>query len=165
MPTVQVTLARNKAYVLWPFDHRFMRVFDEQIPYRSRHFYKNGSKYWHINQEWWERAFEIFKSRYGPENIEITGSFEDQEAPTYDEEFPEQELPDDWDFGSEQIWGDGITNLADAYKVLHLLPTADPSDAKVMYKHLSHQNHPDLGGDEETMKSVNRAWEFIEAQS
>lgn len=154
---VRVTLARNRAYIKWPYDHHFMKLFEDLIPFgSSRHFYRDG-KYWHINQNWWEQAYRLFQSHYM--DIEISGSFEDNDAPVYDEDFPED---DDiiWDFDSDT----SITSTDDAYRVLHLLPTANATDAKVMYKHLSHHYHPDVdGGDEGMMKAVNAAYEYIEA--
>ena len=51
---------------------------------------------------------------------------------------------------------------ADAFKALHLLPSAPASVVRAAYKALACEVHPDKpGGDAETMKRVNSAFEFL----
>jgi hypothetical protein len=49
----------------------------------------------------------------------------------------------------------------DPYRVLHLLPTAPPELVKAAYRTLSKVHHPDHGGDELSMKRLNRAFEKL----
>ncbi len=53
---------------------------------------------------------------------------------------------------------------ADAFKALHLLPSAPPEVVRAVYKTLAKLNHPDIGGDTETMARVNSAFELLSKQ-
>lgn len=163
---VDIVLARGRAYVRWPYDHKFMQLFNEFIPFQARHFYSE-SKWWHIEQRWWGPAFDLFRAHYADGNIHITGDFENEEAPTYDEDYPEYESSeaggdDEIDLNTGQV----IVSLEKltfpkAYAILHLLPTATPEDAKAMYRHLSNIYHPDNGGTDRDQSRINRAYSFI----
>ncbi|HXG66833.1 MAG TPA: hypothetical protein VNO70_17150 [Blastocatellia bacterium] len=54
--------------------------------------------------------------------------------------------------------------MADAYKVLHLLPSAPLPVVQAARKALARLHHPDLGGDAERMKAINNAADAIERQ-
>ena len=61
----------------------------------------------------------------------------------------------------EVVRADGppaATAAADAYAVLHLLPTAPPAVVKAVYKALSKLEHPDRGGDTAQMQRINAAY-------
>lgn len=50
------------------------------------------------------------------------------------------------------------------YAVLHLLPSAPPELVKAAYKALAQIYHPDkTGGDDETMRAINAAYERLAA--
>jgi hypothetical protein len=49
----------------------------------------------------------------------------------------------------------------EAYRALHLLPTAPPELVKAAYRVLALLNHPDKGGDTETMRNINVAYELL----
>lgn len=167
---VTVVHARNRYYVYWPFDKKFMQAFTQEIPPSARHFYSD-SKWWHVNQEWWDRAFNLFRSRYYDEDIEVT---EEEEPPCEDDRYPLDGRDDDEDWNWEDEEFDLNTglppppvsldsmSLGQALGILHLVPTADFEDAKVMYRHLSHQAHPDKGGSDTDQTALNRAFSFVE---
>jgi DnaJ homolog subfamily A member 2 len=48
-----------------------------------------------------------------------------------------------------------------AYRELHLLPSAPPEVRRAAYRALAMLHHPDKGGDVETMKRINAAWECL----
>lgn len=53
-------------------------------------------------------------------------------------------------------------SAADARQILDVDPTADESEIKAAYRRKAKQNHPDTAsGDEETFKSVSRAYETL----
>ena len=167
---VSIVAARNRYYVLWPFDHEFMKVFKTDIPSSARHFY-GDSKWWHIDLDWWERAFGLFQHRYYPDDITFS---EADEPPCEDEDYPLVE-PDPEELADEEIdlntgtvhWPpppavslDSMT-LAQALSILHLIPTASFADAKVMYRKLSHECHPDHGGMGNDQIKLNRAFDLV----
>ena len=49
----------------------------------------------------------------------------------------------------------------EAYRALHLLPSAPPEVAKAAYRALARIYHPDRGGDALAMQRVNIAWESL----
>ena len=49
------------------------------------------------------------------------------------------------------------------YARLHLLPDAPPELIKAAYRELAKLNHPDHGGNEETMKLLNEAFRLLAA--
>jgi hypothetical protein len=49
-------------------------------------------------------------------------------------------------------------SLTGAYATLHLLPTAPPELVKAAYRCLAMINHPDVGGDTESMQQINVAY-------
>lgn len=51
---------------------------------------------------------------------------------------------------------------AEAYTVLHLLPTAPPEVVKAAYRTLATLHHPDKGGDVVTMQRINVAYSLLE---
>jgi len=154
-----------------------MKLFNREIPPGVRHFY-SASKWWHINQDWWERAFALFRARYFDEDIEITE--EDEPPIDEDESLDDEDDGPNWTFGGEPFlnFDDEIDlntgqpsrpvsfdsmSLAQALALLHLVPTADFEDAKVMYRHLSRQHHPDMGGTDGEQIALNRAFGFVES--
>lgn len=48
-----------------------------------------------------------------------------------------------------------------AYRALHLLPTAPPQVIRAVYKALALLLHPDHGGDEEAFKHLQKAYEVL----
>lgn len=51
------------------------------------------------------------------------------------------------------------------YSVLHLLPSAPIEVVEAAYKALAKLHHPDVGGEVETMQSINSAYREIRSQS
>lgn len=54
-----------------------------------------------------------------------------------------------------------IDGRVEAYRALHLLPTAPPELVKVAYRTLATLHHPDKGGDTATMQAINAAYELL----
>lgn len=55
-------------------------------------------------------------------------------------------------------------DVTNAYATLHLLPTAPPELVKAAYRCLAMMNHPDVGGDTETMQQLNIAYAQLSAR-
>ncbi len=51
--------------------------------------------------------------------------------------------------------------LKSAYEVLCLACPSSPGEIKSAYRQQARRHHPDLGGDEEMMKTVNLAYEML----
>jgi hypothetical protein len=51
--------------------------------------------------------------------------------------------------------------LAESYRMLHLLPSAPAELVKAAHKIMAKLNHPDLGGDIDTMQRINAAFDSI----
>jgi len=49
----------------------------------------------------------------------------------------------------------------DLYRVLQVDPAADPDVIQAAYRVLARKRHPDLVGDEQSMKALNAAWEIL----
>lgn len=49
----------------------------------------------------------------------------------------------------------------DAFKALHLLPSAPPEVVKAAYRALAQKHHPDHGGSTQEMQRLNKAWELL----
>jgi DnaJ-class molecular chaperone len=47
------------------------------------------------------------------------------------------------------------------YEMLRLMPIANSDEIKKAYKKMAIANHPDRGGDEETMKAINEAYAVL----
>lgn len=54
-----------------------------------------------------------------------------------------------------------IKNEYNPFAVMHLLPTAPSAIVDAVYKALAKIHHPDVGGDEETFKSIVEAYDRI----
>lgn len=48
-----------------------------------------------------------------------------------------------------------------ACDILGVTSYATPEDIKKAYRQKSRENHPDLGGDQEAMKDINRAYDIL----
>ncbi len=53
---------------------------------------------------------------------------------------------------------------AEAFKVLHLLPSAPPEVVKAAYRALAQKHHPDHSGDTATMQKINTAFDLLSKQ-
>src|SRR3990167_4329960 len=49
----------------------------------------------------------------------------------------------------------------DYYKILGVLKSASNDDIKKAFRKLSHQHHPDKGGDQEKFKEINEAYQVL----
>ncbi len=57
-----------------------------------------------------------------------------------------------------------LVPLTNAYATLHLLPTAPPELIKAAYRCLALMNHPDRGGNTESMQQINSAYAQLSAR-
>ena len=56
---------------------------------------------------------------------------------------------------------DIVKNIQDALEVLGLPPLVSLKDIKQRYYLLAKKYHPDIGGDEEKMEKINRAYKLL----
>lgn len=75
--------------------------------------------------------------------------------------FPDVDLVDQSSTGSS----DRAPHAGDAYRVLHLLPSAPPELVTAAHRCLAKLNHPDRGGSTVTMQRINAAVEAIREAS
>lgn len=54
-----------------------------------------------------------------------------------------------------------VSESSDHYRVLQVDPTADLEVIQAAYRVLARRYHPDLSGNDETMKRLNAAWEVL----
>ena len=51
--------------------------------------------------------------------------------------------------------------MKDYYKILGVEKTASVEDIKKAYRRLAHKHHPDKGGNEQTFKELNEAYQIL----
>jgi len=51
--------------------------------------------------------------------------------------------------------------MTDLYEILHVSPSAHPDVIAAAYRALARRHHPDVGGDQRAMATLNRAWEVL----
>ena len=57
-----------------------------------------------------------------------------------------------------------MLTVADPYRVLQVLPDAEPEVIQAAYRALARKYHPDMGGSEMHMAMLNAAWETLRDQ-
>lgn len=53
---------------------------------------------------------------------------------------------------------------SEPWATLHLLPSAPPEVIQAAFRALARLHHPDRGGNEETMRKINNAWEQLKRE-
>jgi curved DNA-binding protein CbpA len=56
---------------------------------------------------------------------------------------------------------DAMLPVVDLYRVLQVIPEAEPEVIRAAYRSLARKYHPDLGGSEAQMAVLNAAWETL----
>jgi curved DNA-binding protein CbpA len=54
-----------------------------------------------------------------------------------------------------------MLQVADPYRVLQVIPDADPEVVRAAYRALARKYHPDMGGSDLQMATLNAAWETV----
>ncbi len=54
-----------------------------------------------------------------------------------------------------------MTRSGILYEVLRVAPDADMATVRAAYRRLARINHPDVGGDEDVMRALNKAWTVL----
>lgn len=54
-----------------------------------------------------------------------------------------------------------MLQVADPYRVLQVIPDADPEVIQAAYRALARKYHPDMGGSDLQMATLNAAWETV----
>ena len=57
--------------------------------------------------------------------------------------------------------GSSVLAMGDLYAVLGVDRTADDATIRARYRQLARRHHPDLGGDDERMMVLNKAWHVL----
>ena len=59
---------------------------------------------------------------------------------------------------------DAMLTVVDPYRMLQVIPDAEPEVIQAAYRALARKHHPDVGGSEMQMAMLNAAWETLRDQ-
>ena len=115
----------------FPFHRELIEALKESVPFRYR-TYDPTKKEWLVESEYLDLAIDLLL-----------------------EFFPDADIPRR---PRPKTHGHEASADEAAFRALHLLPTAPAPLIEASYRVMARLNHPDVGGDAETMKRVNGAY-------
>ena len=131
------------------WDPEFVEALKSTIPAKGRRW-DPEAKVWCVDRQFEDDAFSVVVDSFGEEP-----EWDEDLAPDY----PPPKPTGSASYGSPRPAPAATT--ASPWSVLGLMPNADPDVAKAAYRILSRKWHPDHGGSNEKMASLNLAWETV----